>query len=116
MKEQESEQMDKFTTLQNVLRNYRLTPHTSTGLPPTEMMFQHPIRTEFDLMKSVTPLKTKSTTKYTVGDSVWALNYQSHRPHKWQQGSITKNLGSMLYEVRSSDGQYHKRHQQPTSS
>jgi hypothetical protein len=111
LKEQESEQMDKFTTLRNVLRNYRWTPHTSTGLSPAEMMFQHPIRTEFDLMKPVTSLKKISTTKYAIGDSVWALDYQSHRPHKWQQGIITKNLGSMLYEVRSSDGQYHKRHQ-----
>ena len=68
------------------------------------------LKTEFDLMKPVTPLKKKPTTKYAIGDSVWALNYQSHRPHKWQQGIITKNLGSMLYEVRSSNGQYHKRH------
>jgi hypothetical protein len=111
LKEQESEQMDKFTTLRNVLRNYRWTPHTSTGLSPAEMMFQHPIRTEFDLMKPVTPLEKTPTTKYAIGDPVWALNYQSHRPHKWQQGIITKNLGSMLYEVRSSDGHSHKRHQ-----
>ena len=111
LKEQESKQTDKFTAVRNVLRSYRWSLHTSTGLSPANMMFQHPIRTEFDMIKPVAPRGPQQTTKYSIGDPIWALNYQSNRSHKWQSAIVTKHLGSMIYELRSSDGQYHKRHQ-----
>lgn len=74
LKEQESNHSDKVTALRNVLRSYRWSPHTSTGLSPAEMMFQHHVRTEFDMMKPVAPLEPQQSAKYAIGDPVWALN------------------------------------------
>ncbi|CAF4689292.1 unnamed protein product, partial [Rotaria sp. Silwood2] len=51
LKEQQVGQTNKFTAIRNVLRCYRWTPHTSTGLSPANMMLSYSIRTEFDTMK-----------------------------------------------------------------
>jgi transposase InsO family protein len=111
LKQQQSEPTNKSTALRNVLRSYRWSPHTSTGRPPANMMLQHPIRTEFELMKPGKSTISQQETKYDVGDSVWALIYQHNKRPTWQLAIIKKNLGSMVYEITSSDGQHHKRHQ-----
>jgi hypothetical protein len=49
--------------------------------------------------------------KFVVGQLVWTLKYQhNHRP-QWENAFIIKPIGSMLYEVRLSNGQVWKRHQ-----
>ena len=111
LKERESKHLDKLTALRNVLRSYRWSPHTSTGLSPAEMMFQHTIRTEFEMMKPVESREVQQTSKYAIGDPVWALDYRSNRQYEWQPATVTNHLGSMIYEIQSPDGQYHKRHQ-----
>ena len=111
LKEEISNRLDKVTVLRDFLRNYRWSPHISTGLSPAKMMFQYPVRTEFDMMKPVTPLQSEKKPKYAIGDSVWALNYRSNKSQKWLLATVTKHLGSMVYEIQSSDGFYHKRHQ-----
>jgi transposase InsO family protein len=111
IKEQKMGEKDKYTALRRILRNYRWTPHTTTGVSPANLMLQHSIRTEFDMMKPTKVCESIQDTKYAVGQLIWMLKHQlNKRPH-WQPAIITKLIGSMLYEVQSSDGQCHKRHQ-----
>ncbi|CAF1172550.1 unnamed protein product [Didymodactylos carnosus] len=51
MKEQQVGQRNKNVALRNVLRTYRWTPHTSTGIPPADMLLQRPIRTALVRLK-----------------------------------------------------------------
>jgi transposase InsO family protein len=103
---------NKSTAVRNVLRSYRWSPHTSTGASPADLLFRHAIRTEFDMMKPTSSPSTSSLEpKFAVGQLVWTLRYQhNHRP-QWNNAFIVKPIGSMLYEVRLSDGQICKRHQ-----
>ncbi|CAF1541629.1 unnamed protein product [Rotaria sp. Silwood1] len=102
------------TTLQkhkNVLRSYRWTPHTTTGTYPANMLLQHQIRTELDIMKPHESIKPRQQTKYAVGQLVWTLKHQLNKRPQWQQAIITKNISSMIYEIQLRDGQRYKRHQ-----
>jgi transposase InsO family protein len=110
-KEQLIGQTNKSTALRNMLRTYRWSPHTSTGICPANMMLQHSIRTEFDLMKPTPPSKPLQETKFTTGQLVWRMKTQLNKRPQWQPGIITEKISSMLYEVQSSNGQYYKCHQ-----
>ena len=111
IKEQQSGQTNKGTALRNVLRNYRWTPHTTTGIPPAEALFQRPIRTELARLKpSATKLKIKQT-KYDTGQSIWMMNHQRNKRFEWKPGVIKRKVGSMMYEIELADGQSSIRHQ-----
>ncbi len=111
-KQQKSGQTNKFIALRNVLRSYRWTPHTTTGVAPANMMLNYCIRTELDIMKPRKSTKQQPhSSKYYVGQLVWVLKPQlNHRP-QWLEGIITKVIGSMVYEIQLKDGQCYKRHQ-----
>ncbi|CAF1158398.1 unnamed protein product [Adineta steineri] len=111
MKEQQMGQTNKQTALRNILRTYRWTPHTSTGMCPANMMLQHSIRTEFDLMKPTKTIKSSQETKFNMGQLVWRLKHNLNKRPQWLPGIITKQISSMLYEVQSTDGQTYKHHQ-----
>ena len=105
--------LNKSTALRNVLRSYRWSPHTSTNSSPANLLFRHSIRTEFDMMKPISSSTTTSLQepKFAVGQLVWTLKYQhNHRP-QWENAFIVKPIGSVLYEVRLSNGQVFKSHQ-----
>lgn len=111
IKEQQSGQANKQMALRNVLRNYRWTPHTSTGRCPAEALFHRPIRTELARLK---PSSTKSTTtksKFEVGQAVWVMNPQRNKRFGWKPGFVTRTVGSVMYDVELSDGQSCVRHQ-----
>ncbi|CAF4637437.1 unnamed protein product [Rotaria sp. Silwood2] len=111
LKQQQSGVTNRSTALRNVLRNYRWTPHTSTGVSPASMMFKHSIRTELDMMKPHKSTLSEQKTKFKIGDAVWTLIYKPSKQRQWESATITKILGSTVYKVKSSDGQHHKRHQ-----
>jgi hypothetical protein len=113
LKQQHLGHSNKSIALRNVLRSYRWSPHTSTDSSPANLLFQHSIRTEFDIMKPTSSSTTTSSheSKFVAGQLVWTLKYQhNHRP-QWDNAFILKPIGSMLYEVRLSTGQVCKRHQ-----
>jgi transposase InsO family protein len=109
-KEQHTGQTNKFLAVRNVLRSYRWTPHTSTGSSPANMMLRHSIRTEFDMMKPHESIQSSHQTKYSVGQLVWCLKYKINKRPNWQPGIITNNISSMIYEIKLSNGECHKRH------
>ena len=111
LKEQHAGQTNKYFAIRNVLRCYRWTPHTSTGLSPANMMLSYSIRTEFDVVKPDELTVQQHQPKYTVGQLVWTLKHQLNNRPKWVEALITKNIGSMIYEIQLNDGQRYKRHQ-----
>ena len=64
VKEQESGQTNKLCALRNVLRSYRWAPHSTTGIPPPEMLFKRPIRTELARLK---PTSTTYSLDWCLG-------------------------------------------------
>ncbi|CAF4303877.1 unnamed protein product [Rotaria magnacalcarata] len=76
LKEQHAGQTNKYFAIRNVLRCYRWTQHTSTGLSPVNMMLSYPVRTDFDIMKPDEPTKRQHKFKYSVGQLVWTLKHQ----------------------------------------
>jgi transposase InsO family protein len=111
LKQQQSGQTNKLVALRNVLRNYRWTPHTTTGTPPAEALFRRPIRTELARLKpSSTKFKTKNQ-KYNIGQMIWMRHHQRNKRLEWKSGVVKRNIGSMMYEIMLTDGQKHIRHQ-----
>lgn len=55
--------------LQRILMRYRITPHCTTGISPTELMFNRKLRCSFDIMKPVrNSTSTTNTTDRTRTD------------------------------------------------
>ncbi|CAF0792677.1 unnamed protein product [Adineta ricciae] len=110
-KERLSGQLNKNIAVRNIMRTYRWSIHTSTGRSPADMMLQYPIRTALHRMK---PLKHGSKqqrmSKYQVGQMVLTKINQPNASHIWKSGMVTKQLGSVLYEIQLPDGIV-KRHQ-----
>ncbi len=111
LKEQSMGQTDKSTAVRRILRTYRWSPHTTTGESPANLILQHSVRTEFDLMKPAKTTEESQTSKYSIGQLVWMLKYQLNKRPQWKPALVTKTISSILYEVQSTDGQRHKRHQ-----
>ncbi|CAF3389388.1 unnamed protein product [Rotaria sp. Silwood1] len=111
LKEQQMGQTNKLIALRNVLRSYRWTPHTATGSSLANMLLQHQIRTELDIMKPNESITPRQQTRYAVGQLVWTLKHQLNKRPQWQQAIITKNISSMIYKIQLRDGQRYKHHQ-----
>ncbi|CAF1493877.1 unnamed protein product [Adineta steineri] len=112
IKEQESGQTNKSIALRNVLRTYRWTPHTTTGIPPAEALFQRPIRTDLArLHPNLTTSKPIQTSKYDVRQDIWMMNHQRNKKFEWKSGVIKKKIGSMMYQIELENGQTCVRHQ-----
>ncbi|CAF1421754.1 unnamed protein product [Adineta ricciae] len=111
-KQLQSGETDKHIALRNFLRTYRWSPHTSTGVSPANLMFQHTIRTDLERMKPISSSPTAPLqSKYVVGQSVWALKPLLNHRSQWKTAVITRIISSMVYEVTLADGQCIKRHQ-----
>lgn len=111
LKQQQAGQTNKIIALRNVLRDYRWTPHTTTGLLPANMMLQHTVRTELDMMKPIETIKLKKKTKFNIGQAIWTLQYRlNHRP-EWKQGTVINVISPVIYDIELCNGQHCKRHQ-----
>ena len=115
---------DEKTTLETkvnrFLFTFRITPHTATGIAPAELIFKRQLRTAFHLLrpdkhrmceyqsklekgsKIGTPLR-----EFAVRDPVLVQNYGQGR--RWVEGTITRQLGRVNYEVETEGGMT-KRH------
>ena len=109
------------TRLSRFLFKYRLTPHSSTGVSPAELMLGRKLRSQLDLLK---PNSTKAaddandceevaqdrraTRSFREGDCVYARNYSTGP--KWLPGKVVGVVGSVLYQVKLKDGRVQRRH------
>jgi transposase InsO family protein len=101
----------KHVALRNTLRTFRWTPHTTTGVPPADMLLQRPVRTSLSRLKPVTTPTPTPTTKYRIGQLIWAMNHQPNKRPQWLPAMIHETQGTMIHIVRLPDGRLLKRHQ-----
>ena len=118
------------------LFNYRVTPHSTTGVSPAELMFGRKVRTRLDLLRpngvgSVTApdrlqvakkvekeqqrqkknhCRRPRVTAFEENCSVMIRNYGRHG-EKWLPATVERKTGPLSYQCRMEDGQRIKRHQ-----
>ena len=107
------------TRLNRFLLTYRITPQTSTGLSPSELLMGRRIRTCLDLIHPDTVQKVANKQqdklksngeprKFTPGDELYAKNYSGHG--KWIPVTVIQTTGPLSYKVRSQTGHVLRRH------
>lgn len=122
------EQVDK--ALQNVLMEYRNTPHCTTEISPAKMLLGREIR---DALQQLLPeevrkeLKTESKASknvkrqvqnhkgdrvitFRVGQKVWVRDYKDPNKPSWVEAEVVRQLGDYSYSCRLPSGRVIKRH------
>ena len=118
------------------LFHYRLTPHSTTGVSPAELMFGRKLRNKLDLLlpngtschsdidsdNIHTRVQSKQNsqirnhcrrprkTDFPIHSKVMARNYGKHGS-KWVPAIVTKQTGPVSYRCVLDDGEQIKRHQ-----
>ena len=102
--------------LSRLLFMYRLTPHTTTGRSPAELILGRQPRSRLDLLKpniterveqkqfnqKLTHDKSSVTRDFQEGEEVYAKNFSAHGP-RWLAGHITKLTGPVSVEIQLED-------------
>ncbi|XP_043917844.1 uncharacterized protein K02A2.6-like [Protopterus annectens] len=105
-----------------VLFNYRITPQSTTGLSPAEMLQGRRLRSTLDLVRPNIRAKVERTQwrqkehhdrrrrerSFLAGDAVMTRNF-SYGP-KWIPGFIVKSTGPLSYQVRLNGDLLVRRH------
>ena len=111
------EQLSKF------LSTYHLTPHSTTGIVPVELLIGHYPCSLLDNLCPDLSLKvgnrqakqklsldnSKPTHTFTVGQVVFAENFTGKSP-KWLPGSVAEVTGPLSYVIQLQDGMTRNRH------
>ncbi|XP_055711427.1 uncharacterized protein LOC129806684 [Phlebotomus papatasi] len=91
------------------------TPHSTTGVSPSQKLYQRQIRSRLDFIipkeeeeKDRTVI-TEKVRKFEIGDRVAARNYKIGEA-KWKFGRIQEKLGQLHYNVSMDSGLNWKRH------
>ncbi|XP_070517887.1 uncharacterized protein [Cardiocondyla obscurior] len=98
--------------VQQILFQYRTTPHVVIDMSPAERMFSRKLRTRLSLLlpdkNTFNSRKHPDIRKFLLGDRVQCRNYYGRT--KWIFGRIEKSLGFAYYLVRLDNGKAWKRH------
>lgn len=108
------------TKLSRFLFRYRITPHTATGKTPAELLMKRELRSAFVQLRPNKQNRTvdrqmdggqqncKNVREFQRGDLVWAKNFG--RGARWLSGRISKRIGTVNYEVETSEDTLVHRH------
>ena len=113
---------DVETRLIRFLFQYRITPHSTTGVSPAELLMGRRPRSHLDCMYPSQGSKVfhkqmqqkaahdqhTHFCKFEVSDLVFARNYFG--ANKWIPGTVTAIRGPLSYEVTLADGHVFRRH------
>lgn len=113
------------TKVAKFLLKYRVTPHATTGVAPSTLMFNRKLRTRLDLVRPDVNRKIKKSQEnqkkyhdehakdreFTEGQAVYVKNYSSNVPGKWMPGEVQKKTGPVSYQVKLPEGGIVRRHQ-----
>ena len=112
------------TRIQRFLFDYRITPHSTTGISPANLLMNRQPKSKLDLVlpnlsKRVTDVQNKQKQlhdqhakcqSFNPGDKVLARNYND--TDLWLPGEIIEVTGPVSYKVRiDRDGKIFRRHQ-----
>lgn len=109
--------------VQKFLFHYRITPHTTTGRPPAELLMGRVPRSRLQMirpnlharvqckqgMQKLYHDRHSRDRSFYCGDSVYVQNFA--RGDKWLAGTIEKETGPLSYLVNLCDGRLVRRHQ-----
>ena len=110
------------TRVSRFLFTYRMTPHSSTGISPAELMFGRKLHCQLDLLKPSRGRKARQAQdqqrktrdkrsklrSFKLNEQVYVRNYGPGP--RWLPGVVVKFEGSVLLEVRLRDGRIVRRH------
>ena len=113
---------DIKTRLARVLFNYRMTPQSTTGVSPSELLLGRRPRTRLDLLRPNTAERVEQkqhqqkvrhdtntrVRTFGVGNTVFVKNFGPGR--KWLPGKVTKVTGPVSYQVKLTDGRHRRCH------
>ena len=109
------------------LFKYSITPHTTTGVPPCDLLMNRRLRSRLDMLHPESTIfqrvenkqlsqkiaydKHKPQREFCVGDTVYAENFTAASSHqKWKEGVITEVTGPLSYKIKLTDGNIIRRH------
>ena len=109
--------------LHKFLFKHRITPHTTTGISPAELLFGRRPRSTMDKLlpelhdrieaqqhrQKVNHDTSKPARKFEVNDQVLVEMFNS-TPHEWLTGKITKVTGPLSYHIELNNGRVIRRH------
>ena len=104
------------------LFKYRVTPHSTTGVPPAELIFGRQLRTTLDLLQpsighNVRQRQTKQKEghdahskgrEFAEGDTVFVICF--NKVNTWLPGVIDRKQGPVSYRVVLDDDRVVRRH------
>ena len=107
------------------LLSYRMTPQTTTGCSPAELLFGRPLRTRLDLVRPSVAVRVEKKQReqkkthdrhatertFQDGDPVFARDYCRSTASKWMQGKVLAQSGPVSYRVECEDGIVRRYHQ-----
>ena len=114
---------DLDTHLSRFLFQYRLTPHSTTGHSPAELLFGRKPRSHLDFLFPEVGVRVRKeqerqkkrhdehtkTRTFRTGDLVYARNFSGNGP-KWISGKVVAMTGPVSMVIILSDGQQVRRH------
>ncbi len=96
--------------LAKMLYAYRLTPQSTTGVSPAEMLLGRRPRSRLDVLRPLTAERVESQQRLLQeGDPVLVRNYLQEE--KWLPGTIEKKTGPVSCTVKLDDGRSRRCHQ-----
>ena len=109
--------------ISRMLFQYRITPHSTTGMSPAEMLIGRRLRSRLDLLKPCTEQRVANKQQqqrethdkhcrkctFSVGEKVFVKNHRKGK--KWLAGSIIKETGPVSFQVKLQDGRIIRCHQ-----
>ena len=94
------------------LFKYRTTPHSTTGVPPAELMFNRHLRTHLDLLQlSKQKMGHDAHAKmrdFKEGDTVYIRGFDGK--DKWLPGTITTKQSPVSFRITLEDDRVVRRH------
>ena len=120
MKKNSTETLE--TRVSRFLFHYRITPHSTTGLTPAEMLMGRQLRSHLSLLLPDTSTRVKlkqrsqkehydETAKerdYVLGSRILARNFPSG--NSWLKGILKEKCGPLSYIIELDDGRTIRRH------
>ena len=112
-----------LSRIARVLFAYRITPQSTTGVSPSELLLGRQLRSRLDLVKPNTAARVESKQQQQkeshdvhsrkrvieVGNQVCAQNFSSGP--RWLSGEVVKSTGPVSFLVKLSGGRMIRRHQ-----
>ena len=104
------------------LFKYRVTPQSTTGIAPAELLMGRRVRTHLDLLYPTTQQRVRAQQlaqkanhagrpgiPYNAGDRVMARNFTAG-DQKWLAGKVLEREGKVMVKVQLDDGRVWRRH------